>query len=132
MVVGVWEYCLCTVCTEVYWSVLPWSGRGTAGIPWYVPREEGISGISCAVGAVIERQPSSRGTVHVALLCGVPAAWYRYQTSSSRVPNTSHGTNVYSHRARAGEIRVLPQKVLYKENAPPPPPYRANHGHPTN
>lgn len=43
--------------------------------------------------------------------------------------NTSHGTNVY----RTGRNQsYFPQNVQYKENAPPPPSYRTNHGHPTN
>ena len=37
------QYCASTAKAGVYC-------RGTAGVLWYVPREEGISGISCAGG----------------------------------------------------------------------------------
>ncbi len=52
------------VILRVILGVILCRGRRTAGIPWYVPKDEGISafsGISCAVGAVMG---SSRGTVH--------------------------------------------------------------------
>lgn len=72
----------------------------------------------------------------MSLLCGVPAAWYRYRVSLVGSQNTSHGNKCVSHVSNRAESeyfsQYFSQNVQYKENAPPPPPYRTNHGHPTN